>query len=80
MQKSCKKRNLLTGGKRSLRGDYFRPAVLATDLFQQCGLLTDYQWLLVAGPNTGTGLHTDPPFANSWNTLLYGHKAAAAIW
>ena len=65
--------------KTSLLGDYSQPAALGPDLLRQCGVATDYQWLLVAGPNTGTGLHTDPPFANSWNTLLSGHKAAAAV-
>ena len=36
-------------------------------LFQ---ILTDYQWSLVSGPNTGTDLHIDPLFAQSWNTLV----------
>ena len=42
-------------------------------------ILTDYQWTLVSGPNTGTDLHVDPPFANSWNTLLRGHKLWAVM-
>ena len=36
--------------------------------------MTDYQWSLVSGPRTGTDLHTDPPLAQSWNTLFSGHK------
>ena len=42
-------------------------------------ILTDYQWTLVSGPNTGTDLHLDPPFAQSWNTLLQGHKLWAVF-
>ena len=42
-------------------------------------ILTDYQWTLVSGPNTGTELHLDPAFANSWNTLLSGHKVWAVL-
>ena len=33
----------------------------------------------MSGPNTGTDLHVDPPFANSWNTLLQGHKLWAVL-
>ena len=42
-------------------------------------ILTDYQWTLLSGPNTGTDLHLDPAFANSWNTLLSGHKVWAVL-
>ena len=41
--------------------------------------MTDYQWTLLSGPNTGTDLHQDPAFANSWNTLLSGHKVWAVL-
>ena len=41
--------------------------------------MTDYQWTLLSGPNTGTDLHLDPAFANSWNTLLSGHKVWALL-
>ena len=42
-------------------------------------ILTDYQWSLVSGPNTGTELHLDPLFAQSWNTLVSGHKMWALL-
>ena len=42
-------------------------------------ILTDYQWTLLSGPNTGTDIHQDPAFANSWNTLLSGHKVWAVL-
>ena len=42
-------------------------------------ILTDYQWSLVSGPNTGTELHLDPPFAQSWNTLVSGNKMWALL-
>ena len=42
-------------------------------------ILTDYQWSLVSGPNTGTELHLDPVFAQSWNTLVSGHKMWALL-
>ena len=41
--------------------------------------MTDYQWTLLSGPNTGTDIHQDPAFANSWNTLLSGHKVWAVL-
>ena len=33
-------------------------------------ILKDNHWS--SGPQTGTDLHLDPPFANSWNTVLRG--------
>ena len=56
--------------KLELREEYTHPKILGQDLFDECGILTDYQWSLISGPNTGTGIHLDPPFANSWNTLF----------
>jgi hypothetical protein len=53
--------------KLELRNDYSLPAMLGKDLFEECQILTDYQWTLLSGPNTGTSIHLDPPFANSWN-------------
>ena len=41
--------------------------------------MTDYQWSLVSGPRTGTDLHTDPPLAQSWNTLFSGHKVMVMV-
>ena len=41
--------------------------------------MTDYQWSLVSGPRTGTDLHTDPPLAQSWNTLFSGHKVIVMV-
>ena len=41
--------------------------------------MTDYQWSLVSGPRTGTDLHTDPPLAQSWNTLFSGHKVMVIV-
>ena len=41
--------------------------------------MTDYQWSLVSGPRTGTDLHTDPPHAQSWNTLFSGHKVIVMV-
>ena len=41
--------------------------------------MTDYQWSLVSGPMTGTDLHTDPPLAQSWNTLFSGHKVMMMV-
>ena len=60
--------------KLELRRDYSTPALVGRDMFRDCGLLTDYQWTLLSSANTGTDLHIDPPFANSWNTVLSGHK------
>lgn len=60
--------------KMDLKKDYKTPAPLGQDLFRECGQLTDYQWTLLSGPKTGTDLHLDPPFANSWNTVLRGNK------
>jgi len=60
--------------KLDLKDDYETPAPLGLDLFRECGQLTDYQWTLLSGPQTGTDLHLDPPFANSWNTVLRGNK------
>ena len=65
--------------KLELLKDYSIPAVLGSDLFEECQMLTDYQWMLIAGPNTGTGLHIDPPFASAWNTVLQGHKLWAIL-
>ena len=33
----------------------------------------------MSGPNTGTELHLDPMFAQSWNTLVSGHKMWALL-
>ena len=33
----------------------------------------------MSGPNTGTELHLDPLFAQSWNTLVSGHKMWALL-
>ena len=33
----------------------------------------------MSGPNTGTELHLDPEFAQSWNTLVSGHKMWALL-
>ena len=71
---------LMTGrNKLELREDYSIPAILGRDLFDACEILTDYQWMLISGPNTGTSVHVDPPFANSWNTVLQGHKLWAIM-
>ena len=60
--------------KLDLKKEFSTPSILGKDLFRACGQLTDYQWTLLSGPRTGTDLHLDPLFANSWNTVLYGHK------
>ena len=65
--------------KLDLRKDYSSPSVLGTDMFEACQILTDYQWSLVSGPNTGTSIHLDPQFANSWNTVLQGYKLWAIL-
>ena len=65
--------------KLELLADYRTPEVLGPDMFRACGQLTDYQWTLLSGPRTGTDLHLDPPFANSWNTVLQGHKLWALL-
>ena len=75
-----KKGKMIEGtNKLELRNDYSLPAMLGKDLFEQCQILTDYQWTLLSGPNTGTSIHLDPPFANSWNTVLQGHKLWAIL-
>ena len=76
-----KRKNEIMKGtnKLELRQDYSRPTFLKTDMFEACQVLTDYQWSLIAGPNTGTSIHLDPPFANSWNTVLQGHKLWAIL-
>jgi len=65
--------------KLELKDDYSTPAMFGEDMFKECGLLTDYQWTLLSNSNTGTDLHIDPLFANSWNTVLYGHKLWAIL-
>ena len=65
--------------KLELRQEYSCPQVFRKDLFEECQILTDYQWMLLSGPNTGTSIHLDPPFANSWNTVLQGHKLWAIL-
>ena len=65
--------------KLELLNDYSIPAVLGSNLFEDCQVLTDYQWMLISGPNTGTGVHVDPPFASAWNTVLKGHKLWAIL-
>ena len=67
------------GNKLELRNDYSMPAILGRDLFDSCEILTNYQWLLISGANTGSPLHVDPKFSNSWNTLLQGRKLWAIL-
>jgi len=69
-----KKGNSLDTDKMHLFSDYSAPNPIPQDYFEQTGILTDYQWIIVSHKNTGTELHMDPLYTSPWNTVISGHK------
>ena len=75
--------------KMHLFSDYDKPVPVPRDYYEQAGILTDYQWIIISNKDTGrygiivllltislagTSLHTDPKLTSPWNSLLSGHK------
>jgi len=57
-----------------LMDEYRAPDAIPTDLFQEAGFFTDYQWIILSDKRTGSELHTDPHVTTAWNSLLTGYK------
>ena len=54
--------------------DYEWPSSIPIDLYGPTFGGSDYQWLIMSQPKTGTHIHHDPELTDAWNALLYGHK------
>ncbi|XP_023349545.1 bifunctional arginine demethylase and lysyl-hydroxylase PSR [Eurytemora carolleeae] len=57
--------------------EYSQPSAILLDVFNQTGIKTDFQWMMVASKNTGTGLHLDIHNhirTAGWNTIILGYK------
>ena len=51
-----------------------RPNLLPEDLFDLTFGGTDYAWVIVGDPFTGTLPHVDPDMTAAWNLLVHGRK------
>ena len=60
--------------KMKLLDDYSLPKALPEDMYAAAGIPTNYQWVIITQEDTGTELHTDPPYTMAWNTVLKGSK------
>lgn len=50
------------------------PKAIPEDLYKNTFGGSDYQWIIMSQPKTGTHVHQDPDLTDAWNALLYGHK------
>ena len=50
------------------------PKIMPKDLFRSSFGGSDFQWVIMSHPATGTHIHHDPDITDAWNALLYGHK------
>ncbi len=60
--------------KPDLFSDWRWPRPMPQDLYRPSFGGSDYQWLIVSQPHTGTHIHQDPVMTDAWNALLTGHK------
>ncbi len=60
--------------KMDLMSGWTWPHSIPRDLFKWTYWLTDYVWVIMGDPDTGTAPHTDPVLTAGWNSLLQGHK------
>ncbi len=63
-----------SSAKPDIFSDWVWPKVLPKDLYLPTFGGSDYQWLIVSQPQTGTHIHQDPVMTDAWNALLSGHK------
>ena len=67
--------------KATLKPDFFRywqrPDFLPDDLFDLTFGGTDYAWVIMGDPFTGTLPHIDPDLTAAWNLLVHGRKVSS---
>ncbi len=60
--------------KPDLFDDWRWPASVPEDLYRPTFGGSDYQWVILSQPQTGTHIHQDPVMTDAWNALISGHK------
>ena len=56
-----------------------RPNLLPEDLFDLTFGGTDYAWVIMGDPFTGTLPHLDPDMTAAWNLLVHGRKVILTL-
>ena len=60
--------------KPDLFADWEWPKPIPKDLYKKAFGGSDFQWIIMSQPQTGTHIHHDPEVTDAWNALFYGHK------
>ncbi len=63
-----------TQQKPDLYADWEWPRPVPKDLYIPAFGGSDYQWVIMSQPQTGTHVHSDPDLTDAWNALITGHK------
>ena len=66
--------------KPDLFNDWSWPKAIPEDIYRPTFGGSDYQWIIMSQPSTGTHIHHDPEITDAWNALLYGHKARKEVY
>ncbi len=69
-----KRRSHMSTEKPDLFSGWSWPRAIPEDLYKNTFGGSDYQWIIMSQPQTGTHVHQDPDLTDAWNALLYGHK------
>ena len=65
--------------KPDLFADWEWPKPIPKDLYKEAFGGSDFQWIIMSQPQTGTHIHHDPEVTDAWNALFYGHKVQPLI-